>query len=384
MKSLKNDKYKKPSGSLISFMSNLVKSKGGINCAQGLPAFEPPKELLDILSKISKEKIHQYAPGKGDALLLEMILKIHEKYELSKENLLVVNGATEAISLIYLYLLKKLKQPFTTMAFEPIYESYSNLPKIYSMPFISFSLEKNGEIDFEKLEKTIKKENIKLFFISSPGNPFGKVFSKEELEKLLEFSKTYNFYIIFDAVYSELFFENKPEIILDKDNKKIFFVNSFSKMLSITGWRIGYLISTKEHIKELQSIHDYTGLSSPSILQKTVADYLLKNNLGKDYLNYLRTEIKESFFQMKKLLEQSDFFVPKTEGGYFVWAKLPEKIKENSFDFSMKLFEENKVAVVPGIHFSKNANKFIRINIAKPKGEILEAGRKIVEFVNKI
>jgi len=383
MKLSKNTEFQIPQGSLISYMSNLVKAKGGINCAQGLPSFSPPKELLRILSNISQDNIHQYAPGNGDNELMEIILKKHKNQDIKKENLLIVNGATEAISLIYLYLYQKFNQSFSTLAFEPVYESYSNLPKIYSMPFFSFSLGKNGEINFEKLKLKIKEENIKLLFISSPGNPFGKVFSKTELEKLLEYSIKFNFYIVFDAVYSELFFEDKIDVLLDKNNENLFFVNSFSKMLSITGWRIGYLISTSSHVEKLKSIHDYTGLSSPSILQKTIAYYLKNNNFADKYLENLRNEIKTSFLLMKQLLEDSDFFIPKTQGGYFVWCELPKKVTLNSFEFTLKLFNEKRVAVVPGIHFSKKADNFIRINIAKPQKEIYEAGKKIISFSNQ-
>ncbi|HAZ02157.1 MAG TPA: aminotransferase class I/II, partial [Marinilabiliales bacterium] len=58
-----------PKGSLISFMSNKVKAQGGLNLAQGIPAFEPPAELLDILKNIATDNVHQYAPGRGNQML---------------------------------------------------------------------------------------------------------------------------------------------------------------------------------------------------------------------------------------------------------------------------------------------------------------------------
>ena len=67
------DKYQKPTGSYISFMSNKVKQFGGINFAQGIPGFDPPKELTNILARIADQKIHQYAPGNGNNELLELL-----------------------------------------------------------------------------------------------------------------------------------------------------------------------------------------------------------------------------------------------------------------------------------------------------------------------
>ena len=73
------NKYQKPTDSYISFMSNKVKTYGGINLAQGIPGFNPPKELTDIFSQISAEKLHQYAPGNGNNELLDLLLEKYQK-----------------------------------------------------------------------------------------------------------------------------------------------------------------------------------------------------------------------------------------------------------------------------------------------------------------
>ena len=105
------NKYRKPTGSYIGFMSNKVKAYGGINLAQGIPGFDPPKELTNILSEIAGNNIHQYAPGNGNNELLELL---HKKYQndyfcfsrqqvFSKDDFLILQGATEALSLLYIY-----------------------------------------------------------------------------------------------------------------------------------------------------------------------------------------------------------------------------------------------------------------------------------------
>ncbi len=76
--------YQKPAGSYISFMSNKVKTYGGINLAQGIPGFNPPKELTNILSKIANDNIHQYAPGNGNNELLDLLFN---KYKTKKDRL---------------------------------------------------------------------------------------------------------------------------------------------------------------------------------------------------------------------------------------------------------------------------------------------------------
>ena len=84
---------KRPDGSLISFMSNLVKAEGGINCAQGIPGFEPPKELISELISAAAQPIHQYPAGNGNPKLRGLIASgLAGNCGLKDENVLVTNG----------------------------------------------------------------------------------------------------------------------------------------------------------------------------------------------------------------------------------------------------------------------------------------------------
>ncbi|MCK5822743.1 MAG: pyridoxal phosphate-dependent aminotransferase [Bacteroidales bacterium] len=370
--------YQKPEGSFISYMSNLVKQQGGINLAQGIPGFNPPIELLEILASIAKDNIHQYAPGNGNNDLLDLLVEHYKKFNFNRDDFLIVNGATEAITLLYVYLLNIIDNSFSTLAFDPVYETYKNLPKIFNTNFVSFVFEENGSINFNKLQSTIKENNVKLVIINSPGNPYGKVWTKEEFDRIIELSVKLDFYIILDSVYQDLYFEKKPYLPLEKFNRNIFYVNSFSKKFSITGWRVGYLIAHKQHMSKIKSIHDYTGLCSPSVLQCAIAEYVIKYDFGKDYIAQLRENLILSFNILKKELLKLDFYIPEIEGGYFIWARLPKNCTDG-IKFTYDLYEKEKVAVIPGNHFSDNFNNYIRFNIARPEDEI----RMAVERLNK-
>lgn len=374
------DKYQKPTGSYISFMSNKVKSQGGINLAQGIPGFDPPKELTDILSGITNERIHQYAPGSGNNELLDLLLKKYQnEFPFTKDDFLITQGGTEALSLLYTYFNKILPKPFSALAFDPVYESYKYLPGIFNTDFVSFSFEDDFSIDFEKLKVTCIKNKVKVIFLGSPGNPFGKIWTREEIHGLLELSKSENLYIILDAVYRELYYDQQPYIPLDQFNPNLFYTNSFSKLFSITGWRIGYLVAHKDHMQQIKSIHDYTGLCASSILQQAIVNYLKQNDFGNDYVSDLRDKLRESYYYLSSELKKLGFEIPETKGGYFVWAKLPEKYSDG-FKFAIDLYDQEKVAVIPGEHFSENAKNYIRLNIAREKSEIDEGIKRIKEF----
>lgn len=373
------ESFQKPEGSYISYFSNMVKQQGGINLAQGIPGFSPPAELLKLLSDSLQDNIHQYAPGSGN---FHLINQIAHHYNLPSENLLIVQGATEALSLIYTYIHTILNDNFTVLSFEPAYESYLNLPKIFGQEFIHFQLDSNYSYCPDTLSKTIREKNVRLVFISSPGNPYGKIWGKDELYHLIELSKELNFYFVLDIVYEQLYFKEPPCLPIEMLNPHLFFVNSFSKMLCITGWRIGYLIADEIHMEKIRSIHDYIGLCAPSLLQNALARYLEKNDFGSAFTQNFRNNLKRSFDLLVKTLMKVGFSVPPIQGGCFVWAKLPDNWNDG-FAFASHLYNKEKVAVIPGEHFSVNHMKWIRFNIARPEEEILSACEKIELFMNK-
>lgn len=367
----------KPSGSFISYFSNLVKQHGGINLAQGIPGFPPPEELTAILARLASDNVHQYAPGIGNFMLRDVLLN---SLSLQPKNLLIVQGATEGLSLVYTYLLRLLGGDFSVLSFEPAYESYSNLPRIFGQRFFALPLSENGEVDFSLFTRKVKEESVKLVFLSSPGNPYGKIFSRAAVEQLLALADELDFYLVFDSVYRDLYFESKPYEPYDKLTRRLFIVGSFSKSLSISGWRIGYVVNHECHTDGIRSVHDYIGLCVPSVLQQALAQYLRDYRMGERYVESLRRDVIASFTSLSEVLIDSGFFIPPIQGGCFIWALLPERFSDG-FAFASELYRKHRVAVIPGEHFSADARRWLRINVARPRNEILAAGRAIAEFV---
>ena len=372
---------KKPDGSLISHFSRMAKKYGGINLAQGRPGFDPPEELLEILREnSSKGDLHQYAPANGDFRLLELLAKRYSKYSpKSTDNFLVVNGATEGIFLVFLYLTKITEKPFFSLSFDPVYESYPEVSRLFDIPFHYFDLDENMDVDFNRLEKVIRDKKVKIMFIASPGNPLGKVWTEREINQVISLSKKYDFYIIFDAVYNDIYFKIPPFNPMSLEYKKLFYVNSFSKMLSISGWRIGYTIADSIHMKKIRNIHDYTSVSSPSIFQTVIAEYLSRFDFGKEYIQSIREKCRGSYSSLKGVLDKTGFLVPEIQGGYFIWAKLPPRYPD-AFEFATDLYNKSRVSLVPGENFSLTKKNYVRINIGNEISIIKEAAVKIQSF----
>lgn len=354
----------------------MVKQRGGINLAQGIPGFDPPVELLEELKKSLNQMVHQYAPGMGNFKLLEQIAS---EYHVRTDNLLVVQGATEALSLVYTYINRKLNGDFAVLSFEPAYESYLQLPKIFGQKFIHYPLNTDFSFDYNSLYSTVKQNGVKLIFVSSPGNPFGKIWSRSEIDKLIKLSDELDVSVVFDAVYEQLYFNEPPYIPIDRLSPNLFIVSSFSKMLCITGWRIGYLISHESHMEGIKSIHDYIGLCAPSLLQNALTEYLDKSNYAQEFTRYFRDNVKHSFNILVETLVDLGFSIPPIQGGCFVWAKLPTGWTDG-FEFALMLYDEQSVAVIPGEHFSVEKADWIRFNVARPEEEIISACKSIRAF----
>lgn len=367
-------------GSLISYFSNLIKKNGGTNLAQGIPGFQPPAKLLSILENTITQNCHQYAPGIGN---LNLVDYLETKYQTKNNNskVLVTNGATEAISLIYNYLMTiENKQEFKVAAFSPAYESYIHLPRIFGHEFFPYLVDDKIYFDETEFENFFTYNKIKLLFVSSPGNPFGKTMSKQQLNFLVQLAERNNAYVIIDAVYNELVFGDElPYYPLDNLSKNVFYVNSFSKKYSITGWRIGYFLMHQCHFESVCYIHDYIGLCASAPMQQALSEFVNCNE-SPEYISFLRSTIRENNQFVLDKLSCNGFYCPQTDGGYFVWCKLPEQF-ENSLKFGLELYDKTKTAIIPGVHFGREWNNYIRINIARERAELIEGIDSILSFI---
>lgn len=372
--------YPEIKGSLISYFSNLIKKYGGINLAQGIPGFKPPIELIHSLEKLVKLDNHQYAPGIGNLKLVSYLDNLYSTKQ-NNSKVLITNGATEAISLIYNYLMSiNTGHDFNVAAFSPAYESYIHLPKIFGHKFFTFSTDDKKYFDEVYFEEFFVSNRIKLLFVASPGNPYGKVMPVEKLDFLIGLAKKQNAYIILDSVYNDLYFGDAKigANITEVKSPNLFYVNSFSKKFSITGWRIGYMLMHESHFEKMCYTHDYIGLCAPAPLQAALADFVGTPEAEK-YVSDTRNLISRNYFDAVKILTENNFYCPVCDGGYFVWCRLPEKFND-SLKFGLDLYEKTKTAIIPGVHFGKEWKNYIRINVARPTEELQEGLLNIVNL----
>ncbi len=365
-------------GSLISHFSRRITQRGGINLAQGKPGFEPPPELIRRLCEAANEPaLHQYAPGNGNLRLLELLTARLSSADtpLDEGNLLIVQGATEGLFLALFHLFYHLGPGAGVLSFDPAYESFPRLPQILGMPYHAFSTGADGDVDFAALEATVRKRQIRVILLASPGNPLGKIWSRDELCALATILERVDGWLIFDAVYAGIYFDSAPADPLELGFQKLIRVDSFSKRLSITGWRVGHMVAPQKTMAAIRADHDYTGLSAPSLAQAALARYLEANDFGSEYTRDCRMICARNHAFMSHELAAAGFRVAPARGGYFVWARIPQAWSDG-FSLAESLLEAG-VGVVPGENFSDRYRDFIRLNIAMDSETVTEAASRI-------
>ncbi|MCX7696081.1 MAG: pyridoxal phosphate-dependent aminotransferase [Bacteroidales bacterium] len=376
--------YQKPTGSWISYFSTLAKKYGGINLAQGIPGFNPPPLLRQILSDIAFENVHQYPPGKGNFKLVEQLIKkyLRKGFSFTEQNILILQGATEAINLVFFLFMKWFRNDAWSVAtIDPPYEAYVKLPEKYGKQVFLLPIE-NRKVNLEFLKNCIRKNKVRLFFLASPGNPWGVVLDEKNVRDIVKICEKEECHVFFDAVYEDVYLDKPPYVPYDLLNPFLWIASSFSKKFSITGWRIGYLVHDSTWDDEISSLHDYIGLCASGPMQEALARFLHTED-AREYENWLIKELRKNYRLVVKELEKCGFSFETTDGGYFLWGKVPQAFNDG-WDFATQLFDKFKVALVPGEYFSKKAKSYVRINFARPHSELEEGLWKIQLLLQQI
>ncbi|MCK4650155.1 aminotransferase class I/II-fold pyridoxal phosphate-dependent enzyme [Candidatus Pacearchaeota archaeon] len=226
-------------------------------------------------------------------------------------------------------------------------------------------------INIENLKQAISPKT-KAILINSPNNPTGYVYSKKELEQIVEIAEQNDLWIISDEIYEDFDYENKFVSVGELYDKAIV-LGGFSKKFALTGLRLGYIIGPKQIIDDMIKLQQYTYVCAPSIVQYAVA---------KNFNIDISSEI-DSFKKRRDIiydLLKNSFEITKPSGAFYIYPKLPKEISATSFS---KKCLENNLIIVPGSAFSKTDNYF-RISYATSKDELKRGAQVLIKTINEM
>ncbi|KAJ6161143.1 arylformamidase [Penicillium chermesinum] len=385
-----------------------------VNMGQGFFGYNPPQFVLDAAKEaLDKVDCNQYSPTKGRPRLKKALADAYSPFFGKTLNpdteVTITTGANEGMLSAFMGFIEPGDE---VIIFEPFFDQYiSNI----EMPggtirYVPLHPPKDGAtrtspasewtIDFAELEKTFNPKT-KMIVLNSPHNPVGKVFSREELQRIGDLCIKYNVIILSDEVYDRLFYVPFTRIgtLSPKLYDRTITVGSAGKAFYATGWRVGYLIGPEHLIKYVAAAHTRICFSSVSPLQEASAVAFEKAD-KEGFWDQAREEMKGKIERFCTVFDELKIPYSIPDGGYFVLAnfaavKLPEGYsfpphvasRPRDFKLCWFLIHEVGVAAIPPTEFYTDANAhlgedYLRFAVCK-NDDILETAKERLRGLKK-
>ena len=344
-----------------------------IGFGAGEPDFDTPENVKNAAIKAIKDGYTKYTPTAGAPALKEAICEKLLKDNNLKYNpsqIIVSAGAKQAILNVVLVLCDKGDEAIIPA---PYWVSY---PEMVTMAgatpiFLKTTDTENFKITKESLAKVITPRS-KLLFMNSPSNPTGMVYTEKELREIVGFAVEKGLYVISDEIYEKILYDGvrhfSPAAFSNECYKKVITVNGFSKVYSMTGWRLGYAAGPEEIIKAATNIQDHTTSGANSITQMAGVEALKGNQ---DSVGMMVREFdRRRKYMVERLNKIKGISCLLPQGAFYAFPKVSELYDKkisgqtitNSFDLVNVLLEKAHVAFVPGTPFG--SDEYIRISYA--------------------
>ncbi|MBP7055421.1 MAG: aminotransferase class I/II-fold pyridoxal phosphate-dependent enzyme [Candidatus Omnitrophica bacterium] len=370
-----------PSGIRV-FFDLVLGMKDVISLGVGEPDFVTPWNVREAAIYGLEEGYTSYTSNKGMAELRQELARyLERKYGLKydpEEGMLITVGVSEAVDLA----LRTLIEPGDKVLVpEPSYVSYGpNVTLCGGKPvFIRTGPDNGYRITAADIDRYCDKKT-KILFLNYPSNPTGASYSKQDLLKIARAVLRHDLMVITDEIYCELTYDyaHTPFPGLPGMKERTIYLNGFSKAFAMTGWRIGYACGPKEAIYAMTKIHQYTMMCVP-IMSQIAAREALKN-CEKSVQEMKREYRRRRSFVVSRLNEMGlDCHMP--EGAFYAFPSI-KRFGLSSLEFSKRLLESQKVAVVPGTAFGPLGEGFIRISYASSMDKLKEAMRRMEKFLS--
>ena len=263
----------------------------------GQPDILTPTTALNRIKNL-EEDIIKYGPSAGIPSLRKKVAEYYNEINISitPEQVYVTTGASEAIQ----FALFSCFDPGDEIIIpEPFYANYLGYAQISQVNIIPITSEFDKQFALPAPERfsSLINENTKAIFLCNPGNPTGQLYTKEELEALVEVVKKNDLYLIVDEVYREFCYDSEFTSVLqfDEISENVIVIDSISKVFSSCGARVGYLITKSEQLRTVIDKYAQLRLCPPALGQ------IMAEACYTDYRPYIN-EAKEEYNKRRKVL----------------------------------------------------------------------------------
>ncbi|PYQ34236.1 MAG: aminotransferase [Acidobacteria bacterium] len=369
--------------SVIREMSRFGAEVGGVNLAQGLPDFEPPREVLDALSKaISDPEHHQYSFTWGSAAFRSAVAAKYARMNGMRPDpeteVTITCGVSEAEVAAILALTEPGDE---AIVFEPWYENYLPACILAGVkPRFVPLREPDYALDFDALEKALRRRT-RLLLLNTPGNPSGRVLTRDELSQIARICSRAGVIAVVDEIYEHIWFDGHEHVSLGSlpgMEHSTVTLSGLGKSYAVTGWRIGWAVASAPLTSRIRKVHDYLTICAPAPFQEAGRAALA---LPDSYYGNLRREYAARREILLAGLDAAGLAFTPPQGAYYVMADAAALGWRDDRAFVEFLARRAGVVAVPGSSFyARNGGRTrARFNFAKRKETLEEAARRLAK-----
>lgn len=375
-------------------MSRDLKAQGHdvISLTLGEPDFDTPQHIKEAAKKALDDGYTKYTPVPGLVELREAIQRKFKRdngLDFGLDQIVVSNGAKQTIANVCLALLDEGDE---CLLFAPYWVSYFEIVRMTGatpVPVLA-GVEQDFKVTPEQVKAAIT-DNTRLVIFSSPCNPSGSVYSREELEAIADVLAPHEqIHIVSDEIYEYINFTGKHASIgtVESVKDRVITVNGFAKGFAMTGWRLGYMGAPKFLAKACSKIQGQFTSGANAFSQKAAA-HALDADMAPSYA------MRDAFQNRRELIvkglgEIPGFNVNHPEGAFYVFPDISaffgkssgDHTINDSGDFAEYLLNVAHVGTVAGKAFG--VNECIRISYAASEEQLKEAVRRIGEACAKL
>ena len=366
-----------------------------INLSRGDLNFNTPLHIIDAANQAMRRGFTHYSYRYGDLSyhspqlglpdLRNAISTYYQKYGTSynQDEILVTSGSASALYLIFNRYLAKGDEVIVT---DPTYPGYFKIlnkmgVKIHKLPLERIN---KWEINIDELNDKISRKT-KMVILCNPLNPSGKVMREDELKGITDIVQEKELMVLSDEIYNEYIWgslKHKAISAIDDMKNRTFVVQSFSKTFSMTGWRLGYVMSSSSKIKELSQVP--TGYIPSTFIQKA-GSLALRELTSNDrwgpstFLEMWRREIQRRLHFLYKILSDIDGVkCSLPDATYYLWPDFSD-LDLRTQDV-VTLLQRKNVSVDPGTKYGDLCEGHVRIGMVQPFHYLEEAANRIQEI----
>lgn len=372
--------------SLIRQFDQAISSIPGVlRLTLGEPDFTTPDHIKEA-AKAAIDANQSHYTGMSDLLALREAVSqfVAEKYNLQyrpEDEILVTIGATEALSAT----LTAILEPGDVVLLPaPAYPGYEPIIKLMGASVVEIDTTDNRFVlSPEVLEKALEEQGdrVKAVILNYPANPTGVTYSNEQMQDLARVLKKYEVFVVCDEVYSELTYTGQPHVSLGSYLRdQAIIINGLSKSHAMTGWRLGFIFAPTSLTAQLIKSHQYLVTAAGTMNQYAAIEAL---TVGKDDAEPMKREYIERRDYIIKEMSAMGFDIIRPDGAFYIFAKIPQGYRQDSFAFLKLLAQEQAVAFIPGVAFGDYGEGYVRLSYAASMEVIQEALSRLKEFMKE-